>query len=179
MAQRLRRRQARLNVTAADADLVLIGAGCTRSWYTFREAEEAALQHSLRPSPALRVTAVGTTFQFLRDLKWKHEGRLAEKCFEPQGVLSIAHVGSDPGSRWVNTGFPTDIIVDGRGTKPLEPIFAEHHGRDILLSFRGSISRNKNGGPSPLKPVRVCGGTEPRGALDSCSHRPAPSTAHL
>lgn len=95
--QRLRKRQQQLNVTPADADIVLIGAGCTRAHQAFLAAEEAALREGRRASPALRVTAVGTSFAFLRDLRWAGS---AEKCFEPEAVLSFSHIPSDNVNRW-------------------------------------------------------------------------------
>jgi hypothetical protein len=95
--QRLRKRQQRLNVTPADADIVLIVAGCTRAHKAFLAAEEAALRDGRRTGPALRVAAVGTSFPFLRDLRWAGSD---EKCFQPEAVLSFSHIPSDNVNQW-------------------------------------------------------------------------------
>jgi hypothetical protein len=43
-------------------------------------------------------------------------------------------------------GYPSNIFIGKEGIEPLRSIFNEYHNRDVLLSFRGSLSR-KNGAP--------------------------------
>jgi hypothetical protein len=95
--QRLRKRQRELNVSAADADLVMIGAGCTKAFWRYVDAERQAIELKQRARPALRFTAVGMTFSVLRGLR-KAGG--AQRCYEPEAALSFAHSPKDGVTNW-------------------------------------------------------------------------------
>ena len=98
--QRLRQQQRRLGVTAADADLVMLGTGCSDSWAQYLAAEKEALDAGLRESPAARLASfAGTTFSMIRSYKRK----AAEQCFSVTAIISLVHFPYDHVEQWCVT----------------------------------------------------------------------------
>lgn len=95
--QRLRHRQRELNVTPEDADLVMVGAGCTRDWYKFLDAEDHALKRGAKPRPAIRFAAIGNSFSF------RALGRHVlsdEQCYSPEAAIFFAYPNGQDKLHW-------------------------------------------------------------------------------
>jgi hypothetical protein len=134
--QRLRMRQRELNVTPVDADVVVVGAGCTRSWYKYLAAESAAVADGRKATPARQLGVTGATFPLM------HKLINPERCFRPTSGIYYAHESGDGVNDWVNVPFLTCVHPSkALGMRPLEGIFHDYAGRDVLMSFRGSITQ--------------------------------------
>jgi hypothetical protein len=134
--QRLRIRQRELGVTPETADVVLLGAGCTRAWQRFQQEEEAALQAGRKSKRAMRLGVTGSTFLLMKKV------RGPGLCFEPDGAFYYAHLPKDPTRGWVNVPFLTGVHPNKEhGLEPLASAFADFVSRDVLLSFRGTIDQ--------------------------------------
>ena len=109
--QRLRMRQQELGVTPEDADIVMLGQGCTRAWEEFQQREQAALKSGRKSKPALRFGALGTTFLLMKKVRGKN------LCYEPDAAVFHARLSGDPTERWVNMPFLTGELGRKRGKK--------------------------------------------------------------
>lgn len=94
--QRLRRQHKRLRVTAIDADVVLLGAGCVPSYNEFVKDELRAMKEKKKSKRALRLAIYGTPFGYLRKMR-----RAGARCIgEADATISLAHKASDRVHRW-------------------------------------------------------------------------------
>ena len=93
--QRLRYQQRRLGVTAADADVVVLGAGCVPSYRQFQEEESKALKAGKKRKPALRLVVYASAFGLLRGFRRNGAG-----CIGADAVITLARTPSDRVDQW-------------------------------------------------------------------------------